>query len=48
MRVDGFYGFPIAEGWYGSVGGFYRASDGVRDPEFNGGRRRPADGDAQA
>ena len=35
MRVDGFYGFKISEGWYGSVGGFYRVSDGVRDPQFN-------------
>jgi TonB dependent receptor/TonB-dependent Receptor Plug Domain len=34
LRVDGFYGFKIAEGWYGSVGGFYRESDGVRDPQF--------------
>jgi hypothetical protein len=34
-RVDGFYGFKISEGWYGSVGGFYRVSDGVRDPQFN-------------
>ncbi len=33
-RVDGFYGFPIAPNWYGSVGGFYRDSDGVRDPQF--------------
>jgi hypothetical protein len=33
-RFDGFYGFPIAPGWYGSVGGFYRDSSGVRDPEF--------------
>jgi outer membrane receptor protein involved in Fe transport len=33
-RVDGFYGFPIAENWYGSIGGFYRQSDGVRDPQF--------------
>jgi outer membrane receptor protein involved in Fe transport len=33
-RVDGFAGFPIAEGWYGSVGGFWRTSDGVRDPQF--------------
>ena len=33
-RVDGFYGFPIAKNWYGSVGGFYRDSDGVRDPQF--------------
>ncbi|HEY7638622.1 MAG TPA: TonB-dependent receptor, partial [Steroidobacteraceae bacterium] len=34
-RVDGFYGFKISEGWYGSVGGFYRVSDGVRDPQFH-------------
>ena len=33
-RLDGFYGFPIAEGWYGSVGGFWRKSDGVRSPQF--------------
>ncbi|HEY5809115.1 MAG TPA: TonB-dependent receptor [Povalibacter sp.] len=33
-RVDGFTGFPIGGDWYGSVGGFWRASDGVRDPEF--------------
>jgi hypothetical protein len=34
-RVDGFYGFKVSEGWYGSFGGFYRVSDGVRDPQFN-------------
>ncbi|MET0580783.1 MAG: TonB-dependent receptor [Pseudoxanthomonas sp.] len=33
-RVDGFAGFKVAEGWYGSVGGFWRTSDGVRSPEF--------------
>ncbi|MGH8235834.1 MAG: TonB-dependent receptor [Steroidobacteraceae bacterium] len=33
-RVDGFYGFKISDGWYGSVGGVYRVSDGVRDPQF--------------
>jgi outer membrane receptor protein involved in Fe transport len=33
-RTDVFYGFPIAEGWYGSVGGFYRVSQGVRSPSF--------------
>ena len=34
-RVDGFYGFPIGQnGWYGSVGGFYRDSDGVRKPQY--------------
>lgn len=34
-RLDGFTGFKLGEGWYGSVGGFYRVSDGVRDPQFN-------------
>src|SRR6185437_11746179 len=34
VGVDGFYGFKIAEGWYASVGGFWRESDGVRDPQF--------------
>ena len=33
-RADAFYGFKVADGWYGSVGGFYRVSDGVRDPGF--------------
>jgi outer membrane cobalamin receptor len=33
-RLDGFVGFPVTEGWYASVGGFYRTSDGVRDPQF--------------
>ncbi|WP_329741295.1 TonB-dependent receptor [Dyella sp. A6] len=34
-RLDGFYGFPIGQnGWYGSIGGFWRKSDGVRDPQF--------------
>jgi hypothetical protein len=34
MRLDGFFGFPVAEGWFGSVGGFWRTSDGVRESEF--------------
>lgn len=36
-RLDGFIGFPIGEdsGWYGSVGGFWRQSDGVRNPQFS-------------
>lgn len=34
LRLDGFTGFKVAEGWYGSVGGFWRTSDGVRDPGF--------------
>jgi len=34
VRLDGFYGFKFADGWYGSIGGFWRKSDGVRDPQF--------------
>jgi outer membrane receptor protein involved in Fe transport len=40
-RVDTFYGGKLTEGWYGSAGGFYRYSHGVRDPQFpadNGGQ----------
>jgi hypothetical protein len=33
-RVDGFTGFPLGANWFGSIGGFVRVSDGVRDPEF--------------
>jgi hypothetical protein len=33
-RVDGFVGFPVGENWFGSFGGFWRTTDGVRDPEF--------------
>jgi hypothetical protein len=33
-RLDGFAGFPLGENWFGSVGGFWRTSDGVRDPQF--------------
>jgi hypothetical protein len=33
-RLDAFAGFPLGENWLGSVGGFWRTSDGVRDPEF--------------
>jgi outer membrane receptor protein involved in Fe transport len=33
-RVDGFAGFKVSESWYGSIGGFWRESDGVRDPGF--------------
>jgi len=33
-RVDGFYGFKLKDGWYASIGGFYRTSDGVRSPQF--------------
>jgi outer membrane receptor protein involved in Fe transport len=34
VRVDAFYGGPVAPGWYASAGGFYRKSNGVRDPQF--------------
>ena len=33
-RVDLFYSGKIADNWYGSVGGFYRKSNGVRDAQF--------------
>jgi outer membrane cobalamin receptor len=33
-RVDAFAGGPIGEGWYGSAGGFYRTSKGVRPTQF--------------
>jgi outer membrane receptor protein involved in Fe transport len=34
VRVDAFAGGPIADKWYASAGGFYRKSNGVRDPQF--------------
>jgi outer membrane receptor protein involved in Fe transport len=33
-RLDMFYGGKISEGWYGTIGGFYRTSHGVRDSGF--------------
>jgi len=33
-RVDAFVSGKITDGWYGSLGGFYRESDGVRDPQY--------------
>jgi outer membrane receptor protein involved in Fe transport len=33
-RLDANAGFKIADGWYGTVGGFYRESEGVRPPMF--------------
>ncbi len=33
-RVDAFYSGKIVDGWYGSIGGFFRVSNGVRDPEY--------------
>ena len=36
-RLDGFLGFPLGKdsGWYASVGGFWRESDGVRKPQYS-------------
>ncbi|GER04088.1 TonB-dependent receptor [Iodidimonas nitroreducens] len=36
FRADAFISGPIAEGTTYTLGGFYRASDGVRDPGFRG------------
>ena len=33
-RVDAFISGKIIDGWYGSLGGFYRVSDGVRNPQY--------------
>lgn len=33
-RVDAFYSGKMTDAWYGSVGGFYRVSDGVRNPQY--------------
>ncbi|QBE63537.1 TonB-dependent receptor [Pseudoduganella lutea] len=33
-RVDVFYGGKIADNWYGTIGGFYRNTNGVRDAGF--------------
>jgi len=33
-RVDMFYGGKISDGWYGTIGGFYRNTNGVRDAGF--------------
>lgn len=33
-RLDAYYGGQIADGWYASIGGFYRTASGVRDPGF--------------
>ncbi|GAC1673346.1 MAG: TonB-dependent receptor [Steroidobacteraceae bacterium] len=33
-RVDAFFSGKLIDGWYGSVGGFYRVSDGVRNPQY--------------
>jgi len=36
FRFDGFYAGPLSEDTTFTLGGFYRASDGVRDPGFTG------------
>ncbi|MGH8290176.1 MAG: TonB-dependent receptor [Steroidobacteraceae bacterium] len=33
-RLDGFYGGPLTRGWLVSIGGFYRVSNGIRNPQF--------------
>jgi outer membrane receptor protein involved in Fe transport len=33
-RVDGYYAGKISDGWYGSFGGFFRTSQGIRDTQF--------------
>ncbi|NRR30908.1 TonB-dependent receptor [Oxalobacteraceae bacterium] len=33
-RVDLFYSGKISDGWYGSAGGFYRKTDGIRNAQF--------------
>lgn len=33
-RFDGYVGGKLGEGWYASVGGFYRVSDGIRETQF--------------
>lgn len=33
-RTDLFYGGPISDNWFGSIGGYYRRGDGIRDHGF--------------
>ena len=33
-RVDVFESGKIANGWYGSIGGYYMQSNGIRDPQY--------------
>ncbi|HEY7887755.1 MAG TPA: TonB-dependent receptor [Steroidobacteraceae bacterium] len=35
-RIDAFESGKVADGWYGSIGGYYMQSDGVRDPQYLG------------
>ncbi|WP_207796691.1 TonB-dependent receptor [Sphingomonas oleivorans] len=34
FRYDGYVGGKVADGWYASLGGFYRLSDGIRDTQY--------------
>jgi outer membrane cobalamin receptor len=34
-RIDANTGFKVADGWYGTLGGFYRVNEGVRPPQFS-------------
>ena len=41
VSLDGFYGAPVTQDWYFSLGGFYRESDGIRPSQYpadNGGQ----------
>ncbi len=33
-RIDSYFGTQIASDWYGSIGGFYRQDNGVRNTEY--------------
>jgi outer membrane receptor protein involved in Fe transport len=33
-RVDAFQSGKLTDGWYGSIGGYYEDSDGVRNPQY--------------
>ncbi len=33
-RIDAFESGKIADGWYGSIGGYYWQSNGIRDPQY--------------
>jgi outer membrane receptor protein involved in Fe transport len=37
-QVDGFWGGPISDEWGLAVGGYYRESDGIRDPGYTADR----------
>ena len=34
FRVDGYFGGEIANGWYASIGGFWRTDHGIRDTQY--------------